>query len=161
LDGEKITSVDKRNNTPGTEFKSANPCLAAYAKKLLIEPPYLLGHAQRQIMLNTIKEVCMNRLWVLLAAHVRTNHVHIVIHTLSSPINIMNTIKAYASRRLIESSLDGDRAKRWTRHGSTRYLWKEEDVESTIQYVVHEQGNPMAVFENLDRSNFGKAVIAP
>ena len=64
----------------------------------------------------------------------------------------MNTIKAYASRRLNESKLDGQRIKRWTRHGSTRYLWREEEVEATIQYVVYEQGIPMAVYENKHRS---------
>jgi len=48
--------------------------------------------------------------------------------------------------------LDGDRVNRWTRHGSTRYLWKEAEVEATIQYVVNEQGLPMAVFENINRT---------
>ena len=123
--------------------------------------PYLLGHAQRQVVLSTIKEVCIFRAWVLLAAHIRTNHVHLVIHATLSPENIMNTVKAYASRRLNESKLDNDRLKRWTRHGSTRYLWKAEDVEATVQYVVHEQGDPMAVFENKSRSSFAGAVIAP
>jgi len=47
---------------------------------------------------------------------------------------------------------DGDRVNRWTRHGSTRYLWKEAEVEATIQYVVNEQGLPMAVFENKNRT---------
>ena len=60
-----------------------------------------------------------------------------------------------------EAKVDNDRLKRWTRHGSTRYLWKAEDVEATIQYVVHEQGDPMAVFENKSRSSFAGAVIAP
>jgi hypothetical protein len=73
----------------------------------------------------------------------------------------MNTIKSYASRRLNESKLDSNRLKRWTRHGSTRYLWKEEDVEVTIQYVIHEQGDPMAIFENKSRESFAGAVIAP
>ena len=161
LHGGKMTSVDRLHNIPGTEFILLNPNREASAKKRLIETPYLLGHAQRQIVLNAIKEVCIFRGWVLLAAHIRTNHVHIIIHATLSPENIMNTIKAYASRRLNESKLDNDRLKRWTRHGSTRYLWKEEDVEATIQYVVYEQGDPMAVFENKSRASFAGAVIAP
>jgi len=32
-----------------------------------------------------------------------------------------------------------------------RYLWKPEQVEAAIQYVVHEQGELMAVFEQKDR----------
>ncbi|HIF8756126.1 TPA: hypothetical protein ACX5IW_000171 [Legionella pneumophila] len=64
---------------------------------------------------------------------------------------MMNTVKAYASRDLNKARLDGDRKNRWTRHGSTRYLWSKEEVESTIQYVVYGQGLPMAVFENKHR----------
>ena len=69
----------------------------------------------------------------------------------------MNTIKSYASRHLNKANLDGYRVNRWTRHGSTRYLWKEAEVESTIQYVINEQGLPMAVFENKNRT-FIKAI---
>ena len=63
----------------------------------------------------------------------------------------MNTIKAYASRHLNKAKLDKYRVKRWTHHGSTQYLWKAAEVEATIQYVVYEQGLPMAVFENKNR----------
>ena len=161
LHGGKITSVDNQHNIPGTEFILANPNREASAKKRLVETPYLLNHAQRQVVLNATKEVCIFRTWVLLAAHIRTNHVHLVIHATVSPEIIMNTMKAYASRRLNESELDNGRLKRWTRHGSTRYLWKEEDVEATIQYVIHEQGDPMAIFENINRGSFAGAVIAP
>jgi hypothetical protein len=51
-----------------------------------------------------------------------------------------------------KTNLDSDRVNRWTRHGSTRYLWKEAEVEATIQYVVNEQGLPMAVYENKNRT---------
>jgi REP element-mobilizing transposase RayT len=152
LHGEKITSVDLQHNVSGTEHLSFNLARAASVKKRMLEAPYLLEDTQRHIVLNTIKGVCTHRAWVLLAAHVRTNHVHVVIHALVSPESIINTIKAYASRCLNESSLEGNRINRWTRHGSTRYLWKEEEVEATIQYVVYEQGYPMAVFENKNRS---------
>ena len=43
--------------------------------------------------------------------------------------------------------LDGPARKRWVRHGSTRWLWKRENVSAAIRYVVDEQGDPMAVFE--------------
>ncbi len=161
LHGGKPTSVDNQHNIHRTEFILANPNREKSAKKRLSEAPYLLGHPQRQVVLNAIKEVCMFRAWVLLAVHIRTNHVHLVIHATVSPEIIMNAIKAYASRRLNESELDNDRLKRWTRHGSTRYLWKEEDVEATIQYVIHEQGDPMAIFENKNRGRFAGAMIAP
>jgi hypothetical protein len=30
--------------------------------------------------------------------------------------------------------------------GSTRWLWKDEDVRQVLQYVIDEQGEPMALF---------------
>jgi REP element-mobilizing transposase RayT len=152
LHGEKPTSVDPLNNTPGTDFLTLNSKRAGLVKKQMSEIPYFLDESRRRIVLQTIVEVCGYRQWVLLAAHVRSNHVHCVIHAILQPEQIMNTIKSYASRHLNKANLDGDRVNRWTRHGSTRYLWNEAEVEATIQYVVNEQGLPMAVFENKNRT---------
>ena len=152
LHGDKSTSVDHLNNTPGTDFLSFNSKRAGLVKKQMSETPYCLDESRRRIVLQTIVEVCGYRQWVLLAAHVRSNHVHCVIHAILQPEQIMNAIKSYASRHLNKANLDGDRVNRWTRHGSTRYLWKEAEVEATIQYVVNEQGLPMAVFENKNRA---------
>lgn len=58
----------------------------------------------------------------------------------------MTTMKAYASRALNQHALDGP-GRRWARHGSTRYLWTADAVRAAIQYIVHEQGESMAVFE--------------
>lgn len=152
LHGERATSVDRFTNTPGTDFLSFNSKRLHLVKKKMVECPYVLDESRRCIVLKTIIDVCKYRQWVLLAAHIRSNHVHIVIHAMLPPEQIMNTIKSYASRHLNEAKLDGDRVNRWTRHGSTRYLWKEAEVEATIQYVVNEQGLPMAVFENKNRT---------
>ncbi|HVE43914.1 MAG TPA: transposase [Gammaproteobacteria bacterium] len=152
LHGGKETSVDRHHNIPETEFLPPNHARQTSAKNRMLETAYLLNQSQRQIVLNAIKEVCQYRRWILLAAHVRTNHVHLIVHAMLSPEIMMNTIKSYSSRQLNASKLDGRRVNRWTRHGSTRYLWREEDIEATIQYVIHEQGSPMATFENKMRS---------
>lgn len=151
LHGEKPTSVDRLNNIPGTDFLSFNCKRVRLIKKQMSEMPYFLDEAKRSIVLQAIIEVCHYRQWVLLAAHVRSNHVHLVVHAILQPEQIMNTIKSYSSRHLNKAERDGFRVNRWTRHGSTRYLWKEAEIEATIQYVVHEQGLPMAVFENKNR----------
>lgn len=152
LHGEKPTSVDRLTNTPGTDFLSFSYKRAGLVKQHMSEAPYLLDEARRHIVLQAIMDVCNYRQWVLLAAHVRSNHVHLVIHAILQPEQIMNTIKSYASRHLNKAQLDAERITRWTRHGSTRYLWKEDEVEATIHYVIHEQGLPMAVFENKNRT---------
>ncbi len=152
LHGTEKASVDRKHNIPQTEFLFENKIREKSVKQRMAETSYLLDKTHREIVLDAIKEVCVHDKWVLLAAHVRTNHVHLVLHTIKKPEYVMNKIKAYASRCLNESQIDNGRSQRWTRHGSTRYLWNECEVEATIRYVVHEQGKPMAVFENIKRS---------
>jgi hypothetical protein len=38
--------------------------------------------------------------------------------------------------------------KRWTRHGSTRYLRGDKQVAAALKYVVEGQGETMAVFQS-------------
>jgi hypothetical protein len=58
----------------------------------------------------------------------------------------MNDFKSYASRRLNRMRRDGSDRKRWPHDSSTRWLWKDHDVQKAIRYVVDDQGEPMAVF---------------
>ena len=101
-------------------------------------------------LLASLRERCAQQNWNLLAAHVRTTHVHIVVEAEARPERIMNDIKAYASRCLNQTGLDEAGRKPWARHGSTRWLWKPEHVSAAIRYVVDEQGDPMAVFEFIE-----------
>jgi len=48
------------------------------------------------------------------------------------PERIMNDLKSYASRSLNQRGLDDPARKRWARHGSTRWLWKQEGVSAAI-----------------------------
>jgi REP element-mobilizing transposase RayT len=82
-----------------------------------------------------------------MAAHVRTNHVHVVTAAGCKPEKVMSAMKAYSSRALNKCELDDPDCRRWARHGSTRYLWTEDSVRAAIRYVVDEQGEPMCVFE--------------
>jgi REP element-mobilizing transposase RayT len=101
-------------------------------------------------VLTAIQKVCVHRGWSLLAAHVRTNHVHTVVDAEVPPERIMNDFKAYASRSLNQMKIDEPGRKRWARHGSTRWLWKPLQVTAAIEYVVREQGEPMSAFEYLE-----------
>ena len=60
----------------------------------------------------------------------------------------MGDFKTYASRALNGTGLDAANRKRWTRHGSTKYLWRPENVATAMRYAVHGQGEPMALFED-------------
>jgi REP element-mobilizing transposase RayT len=102
---------------------------------------------RRTIVLAALKTRCAQQNWTLLAVHVRTNHVHIVVEAEAKPERVMNDIKSYASRCLNQAGLDEKFRKRWARHGSTRWLWRREHVSTAIRYIAKEQGQPMAVFE--------------
>ena len=43
------------------------------------QPPYGLDAMRRDAVLEAIQQVCAHRGWCLLAAHVRTTHVHTVV----------------------------------------------------------------------------------
>ena len=91
-----------------------------------------------------------------MAAHVRANHVHIVVEANAMPEKVMRDLKAYASRRLDGSGLDPQSRKRWARHGSTSYLWKPEQVSAAVRYVLEGQGEAMEVFVVPVRDAFGE-----
>jgi len=108
--------------------------------------PFELDSAQRSIMLDAIRGVGRHKGWLLLAAQVRTTHVHIVVEADASPEFIMNAFKAYASRALNLADPRQKRRIRWTRHGSTLHLWSREKVDAAIRYVLEKQGEPMACY---------------
>ena len=61
----------------------------------MIQTPYLLDRVSRATVLDALREVCLHREWGLLAAHVRTNHVHAVVEAEVRPEKIMNDFKSY------------------------------------------------------------------
>ena len=89
------------------------------------QAPYLL---YRTTLLHALREVCMHRAWSVLTAHVRMNPVHVVVEGEPQSGKIRNDFKSYASRSWNRPGRDGPDRKRWARHGSTRWLWKDQDV---------------------------------
>jgi len=139
-------SVDRDHNVPGGRFLEIDPQRAAIARERMPQPSYYLDVVRREAVLRALLQHCSYRGWTLLAAHVRTTHVHVVIEAEVRPERIMNELKVYASRELNRLGCDEPGRRRWARHGSTRWLWKDEEAQRAIQYVVDEQGEPMALF---------------
>jgi REP element-mobilizing transposase RayT len=148
LHGSESGSVDPEHNTPRTAILPADSARAAAERKRMDQAPYHLDEIRRDAVLLAIHEVCAHRGWSLLAAHVRSNHVHTVVEAEVPPERVMSDFKAYASRRMNRMGLDEPNRKRWARHGSTRWLWKPQHVSAAIQYVIAEQGDVMSVFES-------------
>ena len=114
------------------------------------EPPYVLDASRRKVVLETICEVSRHRGWQLLACHIRTTHIHVVVTADADPEKVMSDFKAYASRRLKEKLGEAADCKRWTQHGSTRYLWTDDSVSGAVEYVVTGQGEALEVFDGRD-----------
>ena len=104
---------------------------------------YVLDQSARSTILESMRKSCAIKGWLLCAAHVRSTHVHLVVSSSETPERVMAYLKHYASRALNQQS--GERRRRWTSHGSTRWLWEPENVDRAIQYVLYQQGVPMAV----------------
>src|SRR5438445_9455717 len=102
LHGDK-GMVDRRRNVYGSRFLEPNIIRVKAEQELMSEGPYSLDQDRRHLVLKALREVSSFRGWTLLAAHVRTNHVHCVVLASNKPEKIMNDFKAHASRLLNES----------------------------------------------------------
>jgi REP element-mobilizing transposase RayT len=140
LHGDDRGSIDRRNyNRYGAPTMPANSRIFVEEQDNLRTGAVLLNRRQRAIVEAAIREVCQYRNWVLHAVNARMNHVHSVVSAQRAPEDVMNDFKSYATRRLREAgALD---ARRWARHGSTPYLWTEEQVARAVDYVVNGQGD--------------------
>ena len=148
LHGSASGSVDSEHNVHGTPLPEEDLARVTAEEERMDQAPYHLDQIRRDAVLEAIQEVCGRRGWNLLAAHVRSNHVHTVVPAEVPPERVMNDFKAYASRRLNRLRHDEPDRKRWARHGSTRFLWKPEHVSAAIQYVLEEQGDALSAFES-------------
>jgi len=151
LHGDVRGTVDRDHNKPGTPALPADEArvrgTASYGMR---GSPYLLATVeQRSVVLTTIQEVCAHRGWTLWAAHVRTNHVHVLLAAAAIiPEKPLADLKSWCSRRLREAFDESRNTQRWAEHGSTRYLNHPLDFDAVLDYVYRLQGEPMADFIN-------------
>jgi len=146
LRGDEHGSVDMRHNLVGSRLLNPDPERVAAERRGMLQKPYALDQTAGVVVLAALRQRCSYRGWSLLAAPARSNHVHAIVEAEVRPERIMNEFKSYASRELNGLGRDEPDRKRWARHGSTRWLWKDEDVQSALRYVIDEQGEPMALF---------------
>lgn len=111
---------------------------------------YHLDPPRRRVVLGAIREACRKTGWDLLAAHVRSDHVHVLVDSEDAlPHRVMSVFKANASRDLTAADLDGRMCRRWARHGSTVPI--QGDIERALGYVADRQGEPMELFVKQQR----------
>jgi REP element-mobilizing transposase RayT len=108
----------------------------------MTDPPWEPNSDDRRLILQTISEVCRYRGWVLFAANVRLTHIHAVVEADGKPEKVLHDFKSYSTRAL---DRDGSVHKMWSRHGSTVYLWTNEEVSSAVKYVAEGEGQPTSL----------------
>jgi REP element-mobilizing transposase RayT len=105
LHGDERGSIDRYNNRYSSPYISPNDKWRTYNNQTLNGKSVLLTTAQRESIEKAIRETCEIRKWSLLAANVRTNHVHVVVAIGETrPVLALNALKANATRRM---RLDG------------------------------------------------------
>ena len=141
LHGDGRGSVDQRHTGYGHPGVPVNPQRVRFMASHLRHEPFRLDAPRRHAVESAIRRTCLLKGWQLHALNVRTNHVHVVVPAPGRPEPAMTSLKAWASKRLIELGLSSREETRWTDHGSTRYLWTREAVERTCDYVTNGQGD--------------------
>jgi REP element-mobilizing transposase RayT len=141
LRGAEGGSVDRaRRGRGGPIEASAN--LVGYANRAMTHAGASLDLRDALLVLRAIQEVCAFRNWTLLAAHVRSQHLHLVVDGIAETSGAIRDFKAYASRALNREEV----RRRWARGGNVRLLGNSSAVRAAVRYVVDGQGPPMAVY---------------
>jgi REP element-mobilizing transposase RayT len=150
-------SVDRAHNEFGAPFVRPDDGRAARSRGEMAQPAYVMGAAERAVVRDAIVAVCGERGWQVMAVHVRSNHVHVVVAAERDAGRVMADLKARASRALTRAGFgDADR-RRWTRHGSTLHLFDAATVADKVDYTLHRQGEPMAVYNGAAAGTEGAA----
>ena len=161
LHGDLEGSVNRTHRVYGGPLVPAKPGLAEAERQSMDQSAYAMDASRREIVLRSLQERCAGREWHLLAAHVRSNHVHVLIEAEVKPERMMNDLKSYASRCLNAAGVDEPGRKRWARHGSTRWLWDRDGVRAAIRYVADGQGTRWrCTWRTFDRSLWSRLSLA-
>ncbi|QEG25190.1 transposase [Mariniblastus fucicola] len=108
------------------------------ARGELKEEPFLLSASDHEVVKNTIHKHCGIRNWQLHAVNVRSNHVHVVVAASETkPQTVVSQLKAWATRHLGDAY--PNRKRFWTEGASTRWINREADLASAIEYTLEAQ----------------------
>jgi REP element-mobilizing transposase RayT len=121
-----------------------NDLFLQYEQAHLKYPAAILDNTMRRLVLDAVIERCCYMQWRLLACHVRSNHVHVLICAETPIGQVLSSLKAWATRQLRQSGYDLPAV--WTRHGSTKYIFRKAKLLEKAHYILYEQGEMMAYY---------------
>lgn len=138
LHGDARGSVDDEHNVYGTALIRPNVMTEIRSAYRMTHPAMVLSTEQRAAVDLALLDVARHRGWTILAAAVRTNHVHIVCEGDAGVERMMGDFKRWSTKRLRESGLVAPDQPIWAVHGSTRYVWTEVQLRRALSYVVND-----------------------
>lgn len=142
LHGDKRGSIVRKEGT--TLLLSGQEKLNRHERQKLKSSPVLLNSSHRKIVLDTIIEHCQIKQWHLYVAHIRSNHVHIVIKSNKSIDHVSKELKAWPTRNLRKEGMTNP--KIWTTGSSKKYIFTRQKLLEKIHYVAYEQGKMMECY---------------
>lgn len=143
LHGDPRGSVAFRRNDYGRPGVPPSETLRELKRSMMKGPEQALDARRRAEVLSAVEETCQHRGWDLHAVAVRTNHVHVLVTATDKPEKVLSSLKGWCTRRIREANLIEPDLKLWSHHGSTVYLWDDEQMQRAWLYVVEGQGAPL------------------
>jgi REP element-mobilizing transposase RayT len=150
------TPSRRRHNAPGTPCDADTPGLRRAAVEQLTGPVIRVTAEQAEVLLAQFRETAAHRGWVLLAAAVMANHIHLVVRAEGyvDATKLLADFKAYGSRALNArwGKPTNNRGSWWTWHGSTRVWQNDADTQAAVRYVAT-QAHPLALYVREESSD--------
>ncbi len=144
LHGAATGSFERR--ATGTRARPAHPGFAAAMRRAMVQEPFLLTSGHRPLVMAlvaaAVQALAVRRGWGLLAIHVRSTHVHLVLDCPVTAELALTAVKAAASAAFNRAGFEAADRRRWTRYGSTRVLPGAKEVEAAIHVWFTAKGSP-------------------
>lgn len=137
--GDEGGTTDRRRNTYGTPREPENAGLEHAQRQAMSGPAVVVSATERELGHRTIMELANRRGRQLHALNVRSNHVHAVVWADEPPLQVIQSMKAWVTRRLVEEGHRERGATLWTKRGSRRFLWDEGSILRAVDYVLFMQ----------------------
>ena len=136
------------HNMPGTPYDDEMPLLEAWMRERMKGDPVALEQMDAEALIVQFQETAQIRGWSLHAASVMYNHTHVVVSVPGDPDSkvILETLKSWATRKLLKHRPLPPNESFWTAKGSKRKLPNDDAILAAVIYVVKKQPNPLATW---------------
>jgi REP element-mobilizing transposase RayT len=129
-------------NRPGEDYTMGMRGLERFSKEAMSSDTVFLNSAQANCLLDQFLQTATYREWMLWAAAIMRNHVHLVVGVMGDPEPeaMLKDFKSYGSRVLNNRLKASENGRWWTASGSRRKLPDEPAIIAAIRYVESQQG---------------------